>query len=176
LQSIGFSCPTQARAIRAALKATGLTDTGSWRSVCAVTLTLKQALPTAKGTLVAAREFDCHCTLEQFVYRLNRACYGNAARRGKRLRVIAVVEKAADGRWHIHAAIESPNKMNARYFEKKIRSSWSKPVWAHREIEIRHDANQGYVEYMLKLRQKSGYECWFDSIDLGTLHNPIAEQ
>lgn len=172
----GFYCPTQTRAIREALKATVLTDTGSWRSVCGVTLTLKQALPSARGTLIAATEFDCHCTVEQFVKQLNRACYSNAARRGKRLRVIAVVEKAADGRWHIHAAIEPPHKMNARYFEKQIRLSWSKPVWAHREIHIKHAANQGYVNYMLKLRQKSGHECWFDSRDLGTLHNPIAEQ
>ena len=107
---------------------------------------------------------------------LNRAVYGNAVRRhDKRLRVIDVVEKDGDGRWHIHAAIEPPTHLGAAKFERLIDQSWHGTHWGHCRLQVRHDANQGWVDYMLKFKQKSGLENWLDCIDLDCLHNPIAD-
>jgi hypothetical protein len=95
-------------------------DTRHWRSICDLTLTLKQGLCSAVPPDNALGSKNSHMWIpideaqskkafRHFINLLNRAVYGNAVHRhGKRLRVIGVVEKDGDGRWHIHAAIEPP--------------------------------------------------------------------
>ena len=126
--------------------------------------------------------------------RLNRSVYGRAARNGKKLRVIPIVEKDADGRWHYHLAIEPPAHLNPDQFSAQIISSWSKGRWAHRINHIKPQAVRGSIYdefqrresalstldpekdgwrfYLLKKRGKSGLEHWVDCIDLDTLNNP----
>src|SRR5262245_26481881 len=131
---------------------------------------------------VEVNDVQCKNAFRHFMNLLDRAIYRNAVRRhGKRLRVIAVVERGAIlenetfGRRHIHAAIEPPSHLADAEFETLIRDCWQRTDWGYREILLRQNADRGWIDYMLKPGQKSGHEQWFDSIDLDSLHNPIAD-
>jgi hypothetical protein len=105
-------------------------DTSNWRSICAITLTIKQArlsaVPagapyTAPAMWFAADEIRCKKAFRHFMSLLNRTVYGSAYRRhNKRLRVIPVLEKSCAGRWHFHAAIEPPAHLDVVDFETLI--------------------------------------------------------
>ena len=151
--------------------------TEHWRSICDVTLTLKQSfqLPDTK-TRVYIDEFQCRDAFRHFMKMLNRAVFGNAARRnGKRLRVISVLEKDAHARWHYHAAIEPPPHVDEAEFLRMIRKCWRKVDWGYEQTCVRSGADAGWIRYMLKPRQKSGFETWSDCIDWFSFHNPIAD-
>jgi hypothetical protein len=71
-----------------------LFDTNSWGAFCDVTLTLKQARQSESGGWIKVDDYACRQAFRHFVNLLNRAIYGVAFRRyGKRLRVLAVLEK-----------------------------------------------------------------------------------
>jgi hypothetical protein len=117
---------------------------------------------------------------------LNRAVFGAAFRRyGKRLRVLPVLEKGevraralrsseggTSGRWHIHCAIEMPQHLDGVGFETLIRSCWAKVEWGRDRILVRDGANGGWVNYMLKNRQKSQFDGLLDCIMIESLYNP----
>jgi hypothetical protein len=42
-------------------------------------------------------------------------------------------------------------------------------------ILVRDCANAGWINYMLKDRQKSEFDDFFDSVMIESLHNPIAD-
>jgi hypothetical protein len=180
--------------LRSEIKQWSKLNTSHWRSVLAVTLTVKQALLSDRGGLLPLTEVQAKKELRYFMTRLNRSVYGRAARKGRKLRVIPVVEKEATGRWHYHLALEPPAHLNADQFAAQIISSWSKSLWAHRVNHIKPEAVCGWVYnafqrkesvlpkldpekdgwrlYLLKKRGKSGLENWVDCIDLDTLNNP----
>jgi len=120
---------------------------------------------------------------------LNRAVYGSAFRRhGKRLRVLPVLEKGevraralrswergTSGRWHIHCAIELPSHCDAVALERLIRNCWAKVEWGSGRILVRDGANAGWINYMLKNRQKSEFDGFLDCIIIESLHNPVAD-
>ena len=146
-----------------------LFDTSSWGEFCDVTLTLKQAWQPDRGGWVKIDDYRCRQAFRHFINLLNRAVYGSAFRRhGKRLRVLPVLEKGevraralrpwecgASGRWHIHCAIELPSHFDAITLENMIRECWAKVEWGHGRILVRDGANAGWIDYMLKDRQKS---------------------
>ena len=148
-------------------------DTQKWRSLLAVTFSVKQGV-REHGYMFYGDQETYTKAFERFIRRLNRAVHGNATRRfDKRLRVLAVVEKDRDGRWHIHAAIEPPEHMSKRKFRRAILRYWpTKNVWAYRENKVELDADAGWIGYCLKPRQKSGLEAWSDSIDWYSFYNP----
>ena len=164
-------------------------DTSSWGEFCDVTLTLKQALQPDRGGWVKIDDYRCRQAFRHFMNLLNRAVYGSAFRRhGKRLRVLPVLEKGevrvralrpwecgASGRWHIHCAIELPSRFDAITLENMIRQCWAKVEWGHGRILVRDGANAGWIDYMLKDRQKSEFDGFLDCIIIESLHNPIAD-
>jgi hypothetical protein len=166
-----------------------LFDTSNWGPFCDVTLTLKQARQSGCGTWVKTDDYSCRQAFRHFMNILNRAAYGAAFRRhGKRLRVLPVLEKGEvrvralhsweggrSGRWHIHCAIELPSHFDAVTLEKLIRGCWAKVEWACGRILVRDGANAGWINYMLKDRQKSEFDGFLDCIVIGSLHNPIAD-
>ena len=117
---------------------------------------------------------------------LNRAVFGAAFRRyGKRLRVLPVLEKGevraralrscergTSGRWHIHCAIELPSHFDAIALERLIRACWSTVEWACGRILVRDRANAGWIDYMLKGRQKSTFDGLFDCVIVESFFNP----
>ena len=164
-------------------------NTATWGSFCDVTLTLKQARQSDKGTWIRIDDYPCRQAFRHFMKLLNRAVFGAASRRhGKRLRVLPVLEKgevcsssmrseecSPSGRWHIHAAIELPAHLNAVGLEKLIRRCWSNVELGFGRILVRAGANAGWINYMLKGRQKSQFDGFLDCIILESLHNPIAD-
>jgi hypothetical protein len=161
-------------------------NTSSWSSFCDVTLTLKQARQSDAGGWIKLDDYPCRRAFRHFMNLLNRAVYGAAFRRyRKRLRVLPVLEKgefcaravrsrqrAAPGRWHIHCAIELPLHFDAVNFENLIRRCWTKVAWGYKRILVRDGANAGWIDYMLKGRQKSEFEALVDCIIIESLHNP----
>jgi hypothetical protein len=124
-----------------------------------------------------------------FMNLLNRAVYGAAFRRyGRRLRVLSVLEKGevrasalrswergTCGRWHIHCAIELPSHLDAVALENLIRDCWTMVDLGYGQILVRDRANAGWINYMLKDRQKSEFDGFVDCIIIESLHNPIAD-
>jgi hypothetical protein len=166
-----------------------LFDTSSWGPFCDVTLTLKQARRAERGAWIKVDDYPCRQAFRHFMNLLNRAVYGVAFRRhGKRVRVLPVLEKGevrakalrscergASGRWHIHCAIELPSHLDAVDLEKLIRACWAKVELGCGRILVRDAANAGWIKYMLKDRQKSEFDGFFDCIIIESLHNPIAD-
>jgi hypothetical protein len=138
-----------------------LLDTTSWRSVCDVTLTLKQARRSDDGRCwFRGNDHQYRAAFKHFMKRLNYAVYGHAVRRHcRQLRAIPVMEKEIDGRWHYHAALEPPAHIEFGEFRRLIEICWLTTHWAYRINLVRPNADQGWVEYML---------------DWGSLNNPIA--
>ena len=164
-------------------------DTSRWSKFCDVTLTLKQGHQPDSGGWVKIDDYRCRQAFRHFMNLLNRAVYGAAFRRyGKRLRVLPVLEKGEvrarslrpwergkSGRWHIHCAIELPSHFDAVALESLICDCWAKVEWGHGRILVRDGANAGWINYMLKDRQKSEFDGFLDCIMIKSLHNPIAD-
>jgi len=164
-------------------------DTSSWGAFCDVILTLRQARQPDRGGWVKIDDYRCRQAFRHFMNLLNRAVYGAAFRRyGKRLRVLPVLERGevraralrsweygTSGRWHIHCAIELPSHFDGIDLERSIRHCWAKVEWSCARILVRDGANGGWINYMLKERQKSVFDGFVDCIIIESLHNPIAD-
>ena len=81
-------------------------------------------------------------------------------RYGRQLRVLPILEKKEHGRWHFHAAIEPPRHVDPDRFQALIHQCWSKVDLGYREIMARPNADRGWINYMLKRRQKSAFDAW----------------
>jgi hypothetical protein len=166
-----------------------LFDTSGWRPFCDVTLTLKQARQSEKGAWIKVDDYPCRQAFRHFMKLLNRAVYGAAfCRYDKRLRVLPVIEKGevragglrswergTHGRWHIHCAIELPAHLDAVCLEKLIRHCWARVKLGYGRILVRDGANAGWINYMLKNRQKTEFDTFFDCVMVESLHNPIVD-
>jgi hypothetical protein len=166
-----------------------LFDTSSWGEFCDVTLTLKQGHQADSSGWIKIDHYRCQEAFRHFMNLLNKAVYGSAFRRhGKRLRVLPVLEKGevrarslrrwergTSGRWHIHCAIELPPHFDAFALETLIGDCWAKVELGHRRILVRDGANAGWINYMLKDRQKSEFDGLLDCVIIESLHNPIAD-
>jgi hypothetical protein len=164
-------------------------DTSSWGEFCDVTLTLKQGRQGDGSGWIKIDHYQCRQAFRHFMNLLNKAVYGSAFRRhGKRLRVLPVLEKGevrarslrrwergTSGPWHIHCAIELPPHFDAFALETLIGDCWAKVELGHRRILVRDGANAGWINYMLKDRQKSEFDGLLDCVIIESLHNPIAD-
>jgi hypothetical protein len=179
-------CGTRSRHLRHSAAYGQMFMTTHWRSICAITLTLKQArrstvpadAPYAKQSAIwfDADEIRCRKVFRAFMNLLNRAIYGNAVRRhNKRLRVIPILEKSLGGRWHFHAAMEPPAHLSIVDFEGLIRKCWSGTGWGYEQVLVRAEADAGWIGYLLKPSQKAGFEHSWDCIDWESFHNPVAD-
>jgi hypothetical protein len=170
-------CDSSSFKIIAALKQWPQLDTSSWHCTCGLTLAFDQVV-WSHGSRFQLDELQAKRNFHHFTNLLNRRCYGSHAghRHGVRLRIIPILECDALGRLHYHAAIEPPQHMVPAEFEKVVRQCWSKTRWGNCRfdaVEFRFGADRGWVTYMLKPRQKSGLDNWFDCIDWDSFNNPI---
>jgi hypothetical protein len=72
-------------------------------------------------------------------------------------------------RWHIHCAIELPTHFDGIALENLIRDCWAKVEWGYGRILVRDSANAGWINYMLKGRQKSEFDGFVDCIIIESL-------
>jgi hypothetical protein len=164
-------------------------DTSGWGPFCDVTLTLKQARQSEKGAWIKIDEYLCGQAFRHFMNLLNKAVFGAAFRRyGKRLRVLPVLEKGEvrastlhswergpSGRWHIHCAIELPAHLGAISLERLVRRCWAKVELGYSRILVRDGANAGWINYMLKNRQKSQFDGFLDCMIIESWHNSTVD-
>lgn len=158
-----------------------------WALPCAVTLTLKQGkkssftqadsislgIDTTRfggevwetlDPLKAAQNF------RHFMNVLNRQVYGHSyERHQKRIRVIAVLEGSKYKRYHYHALIDCPHPKEFFEFPKLIRDSWQKTHWGYKAIKVDLQADDGWIVYIAKLKDKEDYG---SSIDWMNFYNP----
>jgi hypothetical protein len=182
-----ITAPIEVDAIASAKS--NLFDTSSWGDFCDVTLTLKQGRRADSGSWIKVDHYRCREAFRHFMNLLNKAVYGSAFRRhGKRLRVLPVLEKGevharslrpcergTFGRFHIHFAVELPLHLDAFALEKLVRLCWAKVELSNGRILVRDCANAGWINYMLKDRQKSEFDGLLDCVIIESLHNPIAD-
>jgi hypothetical protein len=48
--------------------------------------------------------------------------------------------------------------MDAVAFEELIQVGWAKVHWAHNHVLVRDGTDEGWIDYMLKSRQKSDFD------------------
>ena len=73
------------------------------------------------------------------------------------------------------AQLNCPRTSTASLLKSLIRECWAKIEWAYGRILVRDGANAGWINYMLKDRQKSEFDGFVDCIIIESLHNPIAD-
>ena len=62
-----------------------------------------------------------------------------------------------------------------RSFAQRLVVDQSKVEWGYGRILVRDGANAGWINYILKDRQKSEFDGFVDCIIIESLHNPIAD-
>ena len=150
-----------------------LCHTSHWRSSVGLTLNLKQSAVTTSGGVVRLDELTAKKAFRHYMNVLNRRIYNSAFRKhGKRPRVIPILEKSEEGRWHYHAAIEPAQFMDPNSFGEIAMDVWRQTSLGYGHGEITIDVDAGWIAYMAKLRGKSGLEAYTDCIDTDAFYNP----
>ena len=124
----------------------------------ACTLTLKQRVDNQSiDHQIASQNF------RHFLNRLNRHCFGNAAKRfDKKLAVISVIENNSSTRLHIHCSIELPDRYSFDDFCQIIRNLWTETKWGYTHIHFDEVRNDGWSYYLTKAHQKQDYDLSID--------------
>ena len=117
-----------------------------------VTLSLKQGLQREDGSVAYLTNDAADNNVRWFLRQMNRASYGNAARKyGKKLRVIDSAEGGPGTyqRRHRHLLIEKPSHLTFSQFSIFLRENWLKSSWAYRDMDIQMaqslSADIGYI-------------------------------
>lgn len=142
-----------------------------WTSPYAVTFTMKQAMTFDgdKGPVWLALTPELASkNLRHFYNRLNKACYGNAGIRfNKRVPLIPVLEGGNGKRLHYHCMIECPRDDLRAGFPDLLASLWRQTPWGYDQIDIQPNADNGFINYISKIRDKPNYA---DAVDWDNYH------
>ena len=160
----------------------------NWNKPIAVTLSMRQSrtipitleqwegLGNKSGHFCGAvRESldheKCSQNLRHFMNVINTKAYGTVFKcYGKRLPFIAVIEGGRWKRLHCHAAIDCPKHFDSDDFQTLIAEVWKKTIWGYNEVRLVADSDQGWLDYMMKLRDKEQYDL---SIEWLNYYNPL---
>jgi len=129
-----------------------------WTNPFALTLTLKQRQFNKSLNLI-----QVSITLRHFLNRLNRAIFGNASKRfNKSIQFVPVIEYGPDTRYHVHAIIDCPTKLNNITLQSKIVSAWNKTDYGYNHIHLQPIHNDGWTDYITKFNTKPDYALSID--------------
>jgi hypothetical protein len=157
--------PPTARQLADAFLTSSIMDVSGWHSIVAVSLNFKLQLRSDHGSMTVLTEDICRQQLLGFGVALDRLVYGNAARRyGKRVRRVVVLENGEDRVWHAHLAMEKPPTMADVKFRKLVMEAWDKCPWSGRQEDIQLDADEGWMDYLGKIRSKREFISWSDCV------------
>lgn len=131
---------------------------GNFKHPVGVTLTMKQAIYES-GYRFKLDRMAADKNLVQFMNRLNSKVYGNAAKRfGMKIPSVSVFENDTLHRAHWHLLLDRPDRgVQSEHFDQLIRFCWSKTVWGARQIKVREAWDEGWLDYILKLRTKKSF-------------------
>ncbi len=137
-----------------------------WAAPHAVSLTMRQGdMPqTEKGsTFVSLTPEAASRNYRHFLSLLSSRVLGQAAKRhGRRVNSFSVIEGGEHKRLHIHAVIDCPRAELREKFPELIIEAWENTSWGQAEINIKPYADNGWVDYISKFRDKTNF---LDSID-----------
>lgn len=144
-----------------------------WASPFAVTLTLKQSVTVPNGimsTKLWLTEAVAAQNLRHFLNKLNRSVFGkSAARFGKGVGCIPVLEGGRDRRLHYHAVIDCPLPDLVAGFPLLITDHWRSTQWGYFQVDCQTDTDDGWLTYITKFRDKPNFA---DAIDWTNLRLP----
>ena len=144
-----------------------------WASPFAVTLTLKQSVTVPNGimsTKLWLTETVAAQNLRHFLNKLNRSVFGkSAARFGKGVGCIPVLEGGRDRRLHYHAVIDCPLPDLVAGFPLLITDHWRSTQWGYCQVDCQTDPDDGWLTYITKFRDKPNFA---DAIDWTNLRLP----
>ena len=142
-----------------------------WGRSIAVTLNMKHGIESTEGNdglYVPLTEERINQNLRHFSNLLNRECFGpNWRRKGKRLTVLSVWEKAT--RHHIHLRIGVPfaspttfdelknDGFEMRRFKCLILACWGNTDFGYRKNRISIFCDDGWNDYLTKRKTKGDY-------------------
>lgn len=138
-----------------------------WENPYAVTLTLKQSIALKKlnfGQTIQITPDIAAQNVNYFLYTLDRSSFGNQATRyDKQVDCFSVFEQSDSKDLHYHMAMNRPAHITDAAFRFKIRKCWTKTIWGNRQMDIQSSADNGWIEYMMKPKDKEDYQV---SVDL----------
>jgi len=152
-----------------------------WDNCCAFTFNMKQAIKL-KEVYCKNKRIDwfrldrirCYQCFKEFMRDLNRRIYKFAdIKYGKRLNVIAFLEKSNEGRFHFHAAIEAPKHLTQEQFCKLAMDVWLEQDFGYGHGRTKVNADNGWIDYMTKSKSKDGFDHYLDCLDIDTFRNKI---
>jgi hypothetical protein len=145
----------------------------AWSAPFAVTFTFRQCVIEADGLAsrkVWLTETLASQNLRHFLNKLDRSVYGKAAERfGKRVPCFPVLEGSSTKRLHYHALIDCPREELTKEFPRLIAQHWRDTQWGYWHIDCQKDANEGWLSYMTKARDKPNLA---DAIDWTNVRKP----
>ena len=156
---------THRRNIQKAVKETF--DISAWKNPTAVTLTFRK-VRVFQNTRVSANPDICSQNLRHFLNLLNKKAYRNRARR-MRIPCYNALEPMQDGRYHYHLALDRPEHISEAIFELSIKRFWSKTHWGYLQVKVDHNCDEGWIDYLVKVRSKSHYSDAFDWFNVSKL-------
>ena len=129
-----------------------------WINPFALTLTLKQRQFNKSLDLI-----QVSVTIRHFLNRLNRAIFGNASKRYKKsIQFVPVIEYGPDTRYHIHAIIDCPLRLNQTNLQTKIQTAWDNTDYGYSHIHLQPIQNDGWTNYITKFSTKPDYALSID--------------
>jgi hypothetical protein len=108
--------------------------------------------------------------MTHFLAKLNRRVFRNAHRRfGRRLEVIAVREGGGGHhkQVHYHLDMRVPDRWSVSDFGGTCLEVWRSLRWASQDQNVIRESDDGWIDYMLKFRDKNDY---FDAVDVINTH------
>ena len=135
----------------------------TWTNPQAITLTLKRR--RQDGTVwVSIAEGDAQRNLTHFLNVIRRKLqrrYGFP--KTAELQCIPVLEGTDDVRDHFHLMLDRPACIDQEAYSALIAEEWSRTDWGMPRLTIKPCFNeQGWVDYITKLRTKSDYAAAID--------------
>ncbi len=133
-------------------------DLEEWTKPFAVTLTFKKSI-VAEGDIYGSRIFidEEHASknVRNFITRLTRKVHGNLGSRfGKKLRIFVVFEGTDTKPLHCHAIIDCPKRNLVDKFPLLVAEQWLKTPWGNLQTNVKSGADNGWVQYITKNRDK----------------------
>lgn len=109
--------------------------------------------------------------IRHYLRRLDLVAFGmGAKRRGRRVRAIPVMEGGSrpdDTHIHYHLQLDVPDGWTLDDWKQTAASEWQKVRWASAKQNCFRDvADEGWLEYILKLRDKPSF---IDAVDFENL-------
>jgi hypothetical protein len=134
----------------------------NWISPQAVTLTLRTSRPA--GTVwVKLTAADAQQNLRHFLNVVHKklAAYGFPKR--AELQCVPIFEGDDAVRPHFHLMLDRPACIEAAEYADLLERAWSRTYWGHQRTEIKPcDDEDGWLDYISKLRTKSDYAAAID--------------